>query len=85
MASSLSNLADNLAKEIPKIKFKDCDCFLEYESLKYVCSSCNKDFEKELGEYHDLYLQSNKLLLVDVSKNFRKMCLNIYRLDPAKK
>ena len=34
MASSLSNLVDNLAEGIHKIKCKDCDCFLEYESVK---------------------------------------------------
>ena len=32
MASSLSNLVDNLIERIHKIKCKDCDCFLEYES-----------------------------------------------------
>ena len=31
---SLSNFVDNLAEGIHKIKCKDCDCFLEYESLK---------------------------------------------------
>ena len=34
MASSLSNLVNNLTKKINKIKCKDCDCFLEYESAK---------------------------------------------------
>ena len=34
MVSSLSNLVNNLAEGIHKIKYKDCDCFLEYESLK---------------------------------------------------
>ena len=29
MASSLSNLIDNLAEGIHKIKCKDCDCFFE--------------------------------------------------------
>ena len=30
-----------------------------------------KDFEiKNLGEYHDVYVQSNKLLLSDVFENF---------------
>ena len=32
MASSLSILFDNLAERINKIKCKDCDWFLEYES-----------------------------------------------------
>ena len=34
MAISLSNLVDNLTEETHKIKYKDCDCFLEYESVK---------------------------------------------------
>ena len=38
-----------------------------------------------LGEYHDLYVRSDTLLLVDVFENFRNMCINIYeQLDPAK-
>ena len=32
--SSLPNLVDNLAKGIRKIKCKECDGFLEYESVK---------------------------------------------------
>ena len=43
-----------------------------------------KNFEiKNLGQYHDLYLKSDKLLLTDVIKNVRKICLKIYHLDPA--
>ena len=38
---------------------------------------------KNRGEYHDLYVQSNTLLLADVSENFRKKCLQIYELDPT--
>ena len=53
----------------------------DYAHSKRVC----KDFEiKNLGEYHDLYVQSNTLLLADVFENFRNMCLEIYELDPAK-
>ena len=38
---------------------------------------------KNLGEYHDLYVQSNTLFLVDVFENFRNKCLEVYELDPA--
>ena len=38
---------------------------------------------KNLGEYHDLYVQSDTLLLADVYENFRNMCLEKYRLDSA--
>ena len=43
-----------------------------------------KGFKLEnLGDYHDLYVQSDTLLLADVFKNFRDMCLKEYELDPA--
>ena len=52
-----------------------------YAHTKIVC----KDFEiKNIGEYHDLQVQSDTLLLADVFENFRNMCLEIYELDPAK-
>ena len=38
---------------------------------------------KNLGEYHDLYVQSDILLLEDVFESFRDMCIEIYELDPA--
>ena len=36
-----------------------------------------------LGDYRDLYVQSDTLLLADVFENFRDMCLKEYELDPA--
>ena len=43
----------------------------------------NKFRLNNLGEYHDLYVQSDTLLLADVFENVRDMCLKEYELDPA--
>ena len=55
MASSLTNLVDNLAERIHIINCNDCDCFLEYESvkdnlIKYKCLSCNKNYSNKIYE-----------------------------------
>ena len=43
-----------------------------------------KTFEiKHLSEYHDLYLESDTLLLADVFENLREICLEMHQLDPA--
>ena len=52
----------------------------EYEHVQKV----RKVFKiKNLGEYHDLYVQSDTSLLADVFENFRDKCIEIYKLDPA--
>ena len=38
---------------------------------------------KTMGDYHDLYLKSDILLLAEVFENFRKTCLQYYKLDPC--
>ena len=52
----------------------------DYAHAKTVC----RDFKiRNLGNYYDIYVQSNTLLLTDVFENFRNICLKIYELEPA--
>ena len=36
---------------------------------------------KNLGEYHDLYVQRDSLLLADVFENLKDKCIEIYELN----
>ena len=42
-----------------------------------------KRYCKNMGDYHDLYVPIDTLLLADVYENFRNKCLEIYGLDPS--
>ena len=53
------------------------------EDFEFYKEICNKFNIKTLGEYHDLYLKSDVLLLSDVFENFRETCFQYYKLDPA--
>ena len=69
----------------------DIDCF--FSSLKN-CGISEKEYQKDcdlwkvfkiknLGEYHDLYLKTDVLLLCDVFEKFISVCLKDYGLDPC--
>ena len=67
-----------------------CNCF---SSLRDRCISekdCFKDIIvwnvfklNTMGDYHDLYLKTDVLLLSDVFEKFIKTCLDYYGLDPC--
>ena len=42
-----------------------------------------EEFCADVGDYHDLYVQCDTLLLADVFEKFRDKCINIYGLDPS--
>ena len=78
-------------KRFSEIKLPDkCNFF---SSLKDECIS-EKDYHRAnniwnvfkmsiMGDYHDLYLKTDVLLLVDMFEKFIKTCLDYYGLDPC--
>ena len=52
----------------------------DYEHAQKVWSTFNI---KNLGEYHELYVQPDTALLADVFESFKDKCIEIYDPDPA--
>ena len=66
----------------------------KFDSKLHMKNISDKDYEyglniwntfniRILGEYHDLYVQFDTLLLSDVYEEFRKTCIKEYELDPC--
>ena len=58
-----------------------------FSSLK-DCGISEKEYQRaisvwKVGEYHDLYLKTDVLLLCDVFEKFIETCLEYYCLDPS--
>ena len=78
-------------KKFKESKFPDIDrffislknCGISEKEYQRACDVWKKFEIKNLGEYHDLYLKTNVLLLCDVLEKFIKTCLEYYSLDPC--
>ena len=62
-----------------KLTNQDCSD-KDYEHAQKIWKAFNM---KTMKDYHDLYLMLDVLLLADVFENFREVCLDNYKLDPA--
>lgn len=56
---------------------------ISQQEYEFACDIWNKFQLKTLGEYSQLYLKTDVLLLADVFENFRNVCHTIYKLDPT--
>ena len=74
MATSLSNVADNLTEGIYNIKCKGCNYFFGYvnvkeNSIKYKCRSCNKNYSNIVDEeLKKRFNNTNKFSNNDINK-----------------
>src|SRR6218665_3624575 len=59
------------------------DSNISDEDYKHAQTVWTKFAMRTMRDYHDLYLKSDVILLADVFEEFRKMCLNYYKLDPV--
>ena len=60
-----------------------CNSNVTQEEFDHAINVWNKFNIKTFGDYHDIYLKTDVLLLADIFENFRKLHMNYYKLDPV--
>ena len=58
-------------------------CGVSSEDYEHATKVWNELSLRNLGEYHDLYLKTDVILLANVFEAYRKVCLDNYGLDPV--
>ena len=53
------------------------------QDYEHACTIWRDFGIRNLGEYHNLYLRTDIILLANVFESFRRVCLDNYELDPA--
>lgn len=68
-----------------RLPSKDKFCDISDENYQYALDVYNKADCKNIGDYNDLYLKTDVLILADIFENFRSICIKpeSYGLDPV--
>ena len=53
------------------------------EDYEHACRVWREFRIRNMGEYHDLYLRTDVVLLANVFESFKRVCLENYGLDPS--
>ena len=56
---------------------------ISYAEYRHACKVWREFGIKNMGEYHDLYLRTDVILLANVFESFKEVCMKNYGLDPA--
>ena len=79
------------SEKLNETSLSDKEAFYSNLNMEYITNVDHRNAKrvfknlcnKNLGDYHNLYVHSDTLLLADVFENFRNMCIPVYELDPA--
>lgn len=81
--NSISKLSETSLPPIEAFYSRLCGEKISPEEYEFACEVWDKFQIKTLGEYSELYLKTDVLLLADIFENFRETCHKIYQLEPT--
>ena len=81
--NSFKRFKESKLPDIGKIFSAFTDFGISEKEYQRACDIWKVFKIKYLGEYHDLYLKTDVLLLCDVFETFISVCLKDYGIDPC--